>query len=179
MVLRRVVRGGFYWVRATQRTWVFSSPESRSCCGTRQREKVPALRRGRGRRGTKEREPHGTSPLSHGLDMIYENDPSLRGATLIHKLLNHKSFYPSSTLFYFPLRVCADTREGVCLAWVRIPNLGALLALTIIASVSLTHLPCLFACFYESVSCVGRTAARRNAPKQLRAMRVGPHQGKK
>ena len=32
-----------------------------------------------------------------------------------------------------------------------IPNLGAL---PIIASVSLTHLPCLFACFYESVSCV-------------------------
>ena len=31
------------------------------------------------------------------------------------------------------------------------PNLGAL---PIIASVSFTHLPCLFACFYESVSCV-------------------------
>ena len=34
---------------------------------------------------------------------------------------------------------------------VRIPNLGAL---PIIASVSLTHLPCRFACFHESVSCV-------------------------
>jgi len=34
---------------------------------------------------------------------------------------------------------------------VRIPNRGAL---PIIASVSLTHFPCLFACFYESVSCV-------------------------
>jgi len=34
---------------------------------------------------------------------------------------------------------------------VRIPNLGAL---PIIASVSLTHLPRLFACFYESLSCV-------------------------
>ena len=33
----------------------------------------------------------------------------------------------------------------------RIPNLGAL---PIIASVSLTYLPCLFACFYEYVSCV-------------------------
>jgi len=32
-----------------------------------------------------------------------------------------------------------------------IPNLGAL---PILASVSLTHLPCLFACFYESASCV-------------------------
>ena len=50
-----------------------------------------------------------------------------------------------------PLRVCADTREGVCLTGVGIPNLGAL---PIIASVSLTHIPCLFASFYESVSCV-------------------------
>jgi len=32
-----------------------------------------------------------------------------------------------------------------------IPNLGDL---PIIASVSLTHIPCLFACFHESVSCV-------------------------
>jgi len=32
-----------------------------------------------------------------------------------------------------------------------IPNLGALY---ILASVSLTHVPCLFACFHESVSCV-------------------------
>ena len=84
LVLRRVVRRGLYRVWATQRTWVFSSPESRSCCGTRQRGKVPALRRRGGRRGTKEREPRGTSPLSHGLDKIYDNDPSLRGATLIH-----------------------------------------------------------------------------------------------
>jgi len=35
--------------------------------------------------------------------------------------------------------------------WVRIPNLGAL---RVIASVSLTYLPCLFACFCESVSYV-------------------------
>jgi len=28
------------------------------------------------------------------------------------------------------------------------------------------------------VSCVGRVAARRNAPKQPRAIRVGPHQGR-
>jgi len=34
---------------------------------------------------------------------------------------------------------------------VRITNLGTL---PIIASVSLTHIPCLFACFHESVSCV-------------------------
>jgi len=50
-----------------------------------------------------------------------------------------------------PLRICVDTREGVCLTGVGIPNLGAL---PIIASFSLTHLPCLFACFYEPVSCV-------------------------
>jgi len=53
MVFRGIVRGGMHWVRATKRTWGFSSPESRSCCGTRQREKVPALRRGGGRRVTK------------------------------------------------------------------------------------------------------------------------------
>ena len=34
---------------------------------------------------------------------------------------------------------------------VYIPNLGAL---SILALVSLTHIPCLFACFHESVSCV-------------------------
>jgi len=59
---------------------------------------------------------------------------------------------------------------------VSIPNLGAL---PIVASVSLTHIPCLFACFYESVSCVGHAAARHNALKQPRAIRVGPHQGGK
>jgi len=50
-----------------------------------------------------------------------------------------------------PLRVRADTREGVCLTGLGIPNLGAF---PITASVSLTHLPCLFACFNEAVSCV-------------------------
>jgi len=44
-----------------------------------------------------------------------------------------------------------DTREGVCITRVWIPNLGALL---IIASASLTHTPCLFACLYESMSCM-------------------------
>jgi len=64
------VRGELHWVRATKRTWVFGSRESKSCCGTRQREKVPALRRGGGRRVTKKSDTHGTTPLSHGLDMI-------------------------------------------------------------------------------------------------------------
>jgi len=47
-----------------------------------------------------------------------------------------------------PLRVCADTRDGVCLTWVWIANPGAL---PIIASVSPQPIPCLFACFYNSV----------------------------
>jgi len=42
-----------------------------------------------------------------------------------------------------------DTREGVCISPVWISNPGAL---PIIASVSPQPIPCLFACFYESVS---------------------------
>jgi len=43
-------------------------------------------------------------------------------------------------------------RPNLCVAFrVWIPSLGAL---KIITSVSLTHIPCLFACFYESMSCV-------------------------
>ena len=60
-------------------------------------------------------------------------------------------------LSHIPLKVVPTLTEGIT-CWmsrlhfrVWIPNLGAL---PIIASVSLTHLPCLFACFYESVSCV-------------------------
>jgi len=45
----------------------------------------------------------------------------------------------------------ADTREGVCISRVWIPNPCAL---PIIASVSPQPIPCLFACFYESVSYV-------------------------
>ena len=68
----------------------------------------------------------------------------------------------------------ADTREGVWITAVWILNPGAL---PILVSVSPSPIPCLFACFYEYVSYVGRAAARHNAPKQPRAIRVGPNQG--
>jgi len=62
------------------------------------------------------------------------------GGRLEHtSVLQVHEFYRISTTFWFV----------TIPSW--IPNLGAL---PIIASVSLTHLPCLFACFYEFVSCV-------------------------
>ena len=94
---------------------------------------------------------------------------SLIDVSLIHSLGTH----PTTLLSYFRptlshgmpenLFNCVTVPEmllskklphGLTAAWrvgVRIPNL---VALPIIASVSLTHIPCLFACFYESVSCV-------------------------
>ena len=65
-------------------------------------------------------------------------------------------FNSGSTLYLLSEKVITLTEGITC--WksrlnfgVWIPNLGAL---PILASVSLTHPPCLFACFYESVSCV-------------------------
>ena len=91
-----------------------------------------------------------------------------------------KEFFDFGSALYLLSEKVIILTEGIT-CWmsrfnfgVWIPNLGTL---PIIASVSLTHIPCLFACFYESVSCVGRAAARRNVPKQPRAIRVGPHQG--
>ena len=53
----------------------------------------------------------------------------------------------------------ADTREGVCIFQVWIPNLGAL---PIKASISLTNIPCLFACMFCSLpACISRFYALR------------------
>ena len=65
------------------------------------------------------------------------------------------ALYRNKHLFYesriFLSTSCQTALEVDFHGWVWVPSLGAS---TIIASVSLTHLPCLFACFYESVSCV-------------------------
>jgi len=66
-----------------------------------------------------------------------------------------KLAYVTINNFYTCSSISSQSRAALLRAvsafGVRIPNLGAL---PIIASVSLTHLPYLFACFYESVSCV-------------------------
>jgi len=62
-------------------------------------------------------------------------------------LFIHSSWFPVTFLSEkLPHSLTAAWHFGV---W--IPSLGAL---PIIASVSLMHIPCLFACIYESVSCV-------------------------
>ena len=94
-----------------------------------------------------------TSPHNTTLPLPTQPHPANSAPHLSHPPPHtHPRWKFSQPLFpNIPLRVCADTREGVCLTGVGIPNLGAL---PIIASFSRTHLPCLFACFYESVSCV-------------------------
>ena len=87
-----------------------------------------------------------TTPL-HATALHHTLTPSTRHVSKICKIVSPK--YSSQRGDYIT--------EGI-LWWksslddgVRIPNRGAL---PIIASVSLTHLPCLFACFHEFVSCM-------------------------
>ena len=88
--------------------------------------------------------PPSTSPTQHPYmplpSTTHSHTPHGMSANLIKLLRN------------IPLRdlsTPAQPLRGHFGVW--IPNLGALL---IIASVSLTHIPCLFVCFYESVSYV-------------------------
>ena len=117
---------------------------------------------------------HPHLPPNHTLLLI----PTL--CRLWWRVLIKEKFHLSHSHPNIPFRVMLTQLKAfhawgkVYMSRVWIPNLGAL---PIIASVSPSHIPCLFACFYESVSCLGSAAARRNAPKQLRAIRVGPHQG--
>jgi len=91
--------------------------------------------------------PHNTTlPLSHSTTP-YQLCPAPTSRTL------QPTHTPSMKIFStsVPQIFSFYTLERVCLTRVGIPNLGAL---PITISVSLTHLPCLFACFYESVSCL-------------------------
>jgi len=83
-------------------------------------------------------------------------------------------FFPQMFPKYSSQSTLARLKSS-CWYGVWIPNLSVL-PMIMIVLVSLTHLPCLFACFYESVSCV-HAAARHNAPNQPRAIRVGPNKG--